>query len=230
MLFKLNDYKPQPALSQVSTSGGPTRTPAPATPGWSPSLQPISSTPAWDPSSQTPISSPMSPVATTSGTTLPLQELPHHLLLDPHLVGTTLKVIVNGGSYSEKKLSVTIDEVDRQVSIRHVVYNKSTGLPPEWVSPKHLNATCDNGLLVVIKGEHCSKYVRRIHHRHHDGQVLMNLAVVRRSPGTADTLLDKQLELTMDFLCVGSESKEEKKLNSSLMTSLRDDMRKLACG
>ncbi|CAA7270364.1 unnamed protein product [Cyclocybe aegerita] len=229
MLFKLNDYKPWPALLQVSTSGGPTRTPAPATPGWSPSLQPISSTPAWDPSSRTLISSPMSPITTTSSTTLPLQELPHHLLLDPCLVGTTLKIIVNSGSYSEE-LSVTIDEVDGQVSIRHVVYNKLTGLPPEWVSPKHLNATHDNGLLVVVKGKHCSKYVQQIHHRHHDGQVLMNLAVVRRSPSTADTLLDKQLELTMDFLCVGSESKEEKKLNSSLMTSLQDDVRKLAHG
>ncbi|CAA7270382.1 unnamed protein product [Cyclocybe aegerita] len=164
----------------------------------------------------------MSPVATTSSTALLLQELPHHLLLDPRLVGTTLKVIVNSGSYSEKELSVTINEVDGQVSICHVVYNKLTGLPPEWVSLKHLNVTCDNGLLVVIKGEHCSK--------HHDGQVLMNLAVVRRSPGTADTLLDKRLELTTDFLCVGSESKEEKKLNSSLMTSLWDDMRKLARG
>ncbi|CAA7260677.1 unnamed protein product [Cyclocybe aegerita] len=157
MLFKPNNYKPWPALSQVTTSGRPT--PVSATPAWSPSSQPISSTPAWDPSSRMPISSPMSPIATTSSTALPQQELPQHLLLDPHLVGTTLKVIVNSGSYSEKELSVTIDEVNGRVSICHVVYNKSTGLPPEWVSLKHLNATRDNGLLVVIKGEHCSKYI-----------------------------------------------------------------------
>ena len=123
-----------------------------------------------------------------------------------------------------------IAKVEGVVSIRHQVYNSSKGLAPAWVSSKSPNLTRDNGLLVVVKGEHCGKYVRRIHHRYHEDngkkQVLVILAVIKRVDGTADTLTGEQLELDPDSLCLAVKTNEDKKLNANLMNSLRGNARK----
>jgi hypothetical protein len=98
------------------------------------------------------------------------------------------------------------------------------------VSPKTPNPTRDNGILVVVKGNHCGKYVRRIHHRYHEDsgkkQALMILAVVEKVDGAPDTLTGEQLELGPDSLCVAVETNEERKLNANLMDSLRENARK----
>lgn len=123
-----------------------------------------------------------------------------------------------------------IAQVEGIVCIRHDVYNTSRGLAPAWVSPITPNPTRDNGLLVVAEGEHCGKYVRRIHHRYHedDGnkQALILLAVIRKVDGAADTLTGEQFELGPDSLCLAVETSEEKKLNANLMNSLRANARK----
>jgi hypothetical protein len=123
-----------------------------------------------------------------------------------------------------------IAKVEGVVSIRHQVYNSSKGLAPAWVLSKSPNPTRDNGLLVVVKGEHCGKYVRRIHHRYHEDngkkQVLVILAVIKRVDGAADTLTGEQLELDPDSLCLAVETNEDKKLNANLMNSLRENARK----
>jgi len=93
------------------------------------------------------------------------------------------------------------------------------------VTPKYPNATRDNGLLVIIKGEHCGKYVRRIHHRYKDGEAIVILAVVIRVAGRVDSLSGEQLELDVSHLCVCHESKEDKVLNSFLMNALRAEAR-----
>jgi len=90
---------------------------------------------------------------------------------------------------------------------------------------KHPNATRDNGLLVVIRGEHTGKYVWRIHHRYHDGRPLMILAVVMPVDGAADSLVGERLELDVDFLCVAAETKKQKDLNASLRLQLRTEAR-----
>ena len=86
------------------------------------------------------------------------------------------------------------------------------------------NPTQDNGLFMVVEGEHCSKYVRRIHHRHHEDngnkQTLLILAVVEKTDGAADTLTGEQFELGPDSLCLAIETSEDKKLNANLMNSL----------
>ena len=130
-----------------------------------------------------------------------------------------------------KEVAVSIAKVGGVVGIRHYVYNTFKGLAPGWVSLKSPNPTRDNGLLMVVKGEHSGKFVRRIHHRYHednDGnkQVFMNLAVVEKVDGAPDTLTGEQLELGPDSLCVASETSEEKKLNANLMNSLREIARK----
>jgi hypothetical protein len=83
---------------------------------------------------------------------------------------------------------------------------------------------------MVINGEHCSKYVRRIHHRYceDDGnkQTLILLAVVKKVDGAADLLTGEQFELGSDSLCLAFETNEDKKLNSNLMNSLREIARK----
>ena len=120
--------------------------------------------------------------------------------------------------------------VDGVVGIRHYVYNILKGLAPAWVSSKSPNPTRDNGLLMVVKGDHCGKYVRRIHRRYHEDngnrQTLILLAVVKKVEGAADTLTGEQLELGPDSLCLACETNEDKKLNINLMNSLRENVRK----
>jgi len=91
--------------------------------------------------------------------------------------------------------------------------------------PKHPSVTRDNGLLVVIKGDHCGKHVRRIHHWYIHGENFIYLAVMRKVDGAADIILPERLELPPNSLCVGSETKEEKKLNSTLMNALWEEAR-----
>jgi hypothetical protein len=83
---------------------------------------------------------------------------------------------------------------------------------------------------MVVEGEHCGKYVRRIHHRYYeengDRQVLIMLAVVKKVDGAPDILTGERLELGPESLCLASETSEEKKLNANLMNSLREDARK----
>jgi hypothetical protein len=153
-------------------------------------------------------------------------------LLDERLVGALLKVVVNDGgdTYNNREVPVCIAKVEGVVSIRHNVYNASRGLAPAWVSPKSPNPTRDNGLLMVVKGDHCGKYVRRIHHRYHEDngnkQALILLAVVEKVDGAADTLTGEQFELDSDSLCIAVETKEDKKMNENLMNLLRFNARK----
>ena len=140
-------------------------------------------------------------------------------------------MIVNDGeTYKNREVTVSIAQVEGVVSIRHQVYNASRGLFPAWVSPKSPNPTRDNGILMVVKGDHCGKYVRRIHHRYdedngHKGALIL-LAVVEKVDGAADSLTGEQFELDPDSLCIAVETNEEKKLNENLMKSLRLNARK----
>ena len=83
---------------------------------------------------------------------------------------------------------------------------------------------------MVVEGEHCGRYVRRIHHRYYEEngnkQALIMLAVVKKVDGAPDILTGEQLELSPDSLCLASETSEEKKKNANLMTSLRENARK----
>jgi hypothetical protein len=181
-------------------------------------------TPAWNP--------PEEPLATNSQIASKQPDRPQHPLIDERLVGAQLKVVVDDGgeTYKNREVAVSIAKVAGVVSIRHQVYNVSKGLAPAWVSPKTPNPTRDNGILIVVKGDHCGKYVRRIHHRYHEDngkkQVLISLAVVEKGDGVPDTLTGEQFELGPDSLCIAVETNEDKKLNGNLMNSLRTTARK----
>ena len=179
-------------------------------------MDPSSLTPAWSPEDQR--------LATSSQIITKPLNMPPHPPLDERLLGALLKVVINDGDkYKDREVVASIVKDEGVVSIRQV-YNTLKGLAPAWVSTKSPNPTCDNGLLMVVKGEHCSKYVRWIHHRYHEDngnkQVLVILAVIKKIDGAADTLTGEQLKLGPDSLCIAIETNEDKKLNVNLMNSL----------
>jgi hypothetical protein len=188
---------------------------------------------AADASSLSPVWSPPEDqlLATNNQVVSKQPDRPQHPLLDERLVGAQVKAVVNNGeNYKNREVFVSIARVEGVLSIRHVVYNTSNGLLPAWVSSKKPNPTRDNGLLMVFKGEHCGKYVRRIHHRYHEDsgnkQALILLAVVEKVHGAAETLTGEQFELGPDSLCLAFETNEDKKLNKNLMNSLHANARK----
>jgi hypothetical protein len=192
-----------------------------------PSLFPVS--PAWDPSSHILEYNSDCPLARPDyqpGSSDCKQGENEHPLLDSRLQNAQLRVVVTGGDYNRKELTASVQSVGGQLSIRHKHYNSSKALVPEWVTPKYPNPTRDNGLLIVIKGDHCGKYVRRIHHRYEGEKAIVILAVVNRVAELADSLTEERLELDSSYLCTSEESKEDKKLNCSLMTSLQEEARK----
>ena len=83
-----------------------------------------------------------------------------HPLLDKCLIGAPLRVKVTGGIYNDSDLAVLIVEVEGCLAIQHDLKNKSKILPSYWVTPTQPNPRRDNGLLVVIKGDHCGKLVQ----------------------------------------------------------------------
>jgi len=149
------------------------------------------------------------------------------MLWDSRLVDAPLRVVVTGGAYHKKEVTALIKCMDGRGTIFHKCYTTLTPLSPEWVTPKAPNPTRDNGLLVVIKGDHCGKYVRRIHHRYEGETPIVLLGVVNRSDGHPDVLTKEQLDLDVSYLCLCEESKEDKKRNSALMGAVRREARNI---
>ena len=137
-----------------------------------------------------------------------------------------LKVVADGGEHKGKELSIFVMSTEGRLSFRHRKYNTLEYLSPEWVTPKYPNPKRENGLLVVIKGEHFGKYARRIYHRVVGERVITILAVVNRVVGQVDTLTGDQLEMDASDLCVCDESIDDRTLNNQLMQPLRDEARK----
>jgi hypothetical protein len=103
--------------------------------------------------------------------------------------------------------------------------NQSFGLLPQWVTPRHPNPTRDNGLLVVIRGDLCSKYVHCIHHHYVNGNrnhPVMQLAVLDHGDDGIEAIMVDWIKLPPGDLCQAFETEEEKKLNGKLMTTLCD--------
>jgi hypothetical protein len=122
----------------------------------------VLSSPAWNSSSWTPV--PHFPETEEASCSHhppipPQQQGPAHPLLDLRLVGAKMKVLVTGGEHKDKEMVIAVVQVNGQLSIQFLHYKTSGFLPPEQVSLKHPNLARDNGLLVVIEGEHCGKHV-----------------------------------------------------------------------
>jgi hypothetical protein len=153
--------------------------------------------------------------------------LPQHSLLDPRLLGAQLKVIIDGGLFKNKETAVTLTLENGRQIIQHTSYKTSQSVNPTWVSPKHPHPTRGDGLLIVIKGDHCGKYVRRIHHRYDQDTAIIILGVVKTTENAVDSLTGEQLELGVEYLCEAVESTENKKRNKLVMAALREQARKI---
>jgi hypothetical protein len=137
-----------------------------------------------------------------------------------------LRVVADGGEYKGQEITASITSTDGRMSFRRRKYDRMEYLFPDWVTPKYPNPKRENGLLVVIKGEHCGKYARRIYHRFVGEVAIAILAVVNRVAEQVDTLTGDQLELAATYLCVCEEPFEERKRNDQLMQPLREEARK----
>ena len=164
-----------------------------------------STSPAWDPTSRTllgidlsetprPISlhqysSTPENIASTSAVSVTY----NHVLLKDVLVDKPMLARLNGGKYKDKEHSIIVVHTNRQLSICQDKYRTSYSIKPEWVTPTALKATHDNGLLIVIKGEHCGKYVRCLQHRHENGQTYMIVSEVTVANDHVDTLTGRPM-------------------------------------
>lgn len=150
-----------------------------------------------------------------------LSQSPAHQLLNNRLVNLTFVAVVNGGGFSNKEMPVSILMTENIISFSHQRYKARIPLQADWIIPKHPNLTHDNGLLVVIEGEHLGKYARRIHHRNS----LLMLAVVTKIHGgnTPDTLTGETIYVPPESVCIVWETKKEKGANKELMKQLRDN-------
>lgn len=204
---------PDTAPSAIDFTGSSTPMPAES-----------SSTPAWNPSSQTPQHIGQGTSSSQSLSTSVPSQL-EHILLNPLLLDVVAKATIHGGVYKNQTTDVHIARLGAKLGLFHRRNKTYYPLEPGWVTPKHPSPTHDHGLLIVIEGEHCGKYVRRISHlSRKDGPVII-LAVVNRMKGCADTLTGEQLLLPPNVLCKSTELDKERKVNDDIMAPLRQPYR-----
>lgn len=135
---------------------------------------------------------------------------------------------MTAGKDKGKEIIVTPMESNGSRTIRWNHYKESLYCEPSQVQIRHPNPTRDNGPLVVIKGEHCGKIVRRIHHRYNDNKaVLLNLVVIEQAGDELGRLTGEELELDASHLCLGVESKEQKAHLDALVAEQRSMARKV---
>jgi hypothetical protein len=190
-------------------------------------------TPAWNPSSRTPEHDifggwmPIPSLSMSSVTLPPLSSIPsplEHPLLDSRLVGKMVQAAIVGGEHRKKQAPVAIVHNSDKVALCQSWHQVSRFMEPKWVEVKPPNPTHDNGLLIVIKGEHCGKYVCRIHHRYENDDCqrpIMQLVVVDHGETGANVLMGEEIELMPEYLVQSFETDDEKQLNTNLMTAQR---------
>jgi len=218
---KLEYYTPYPCPRQFlapppeipSTSGSGSRTPLPASPL-------TSSTPAWDPSSQTPSVLPATLFPPASSSTLPepndqTAQVSRHPFLSQRLSGVKFKALADG-----KLITVYTDNGTLwQLHNKRALYIDITK-----VHPKHPNPTRDNGLCVVMEGEHCGKYVRRLYFQKSGGENHMRVVVVLRKGAKEANEIGSPPEIHVfapGILCMCDETADERKGSDRLLEDLR---------
>jgi hypothetical protein len=216
-----------PASPLAVTDNEGTRTPVPTV---------SSTTPAWDPSSQTPLDFLLSRTPPQSHETtdpsqstevhISQQPSPEHQLIHSSFLGNSFQVIVNGGTYNNKELTAKVAMVDGRILLRYACRGTDYPLLPEWVRPVHPSPTHDNGLVIVIQGEHHGKYLRRLHHKGYKKSALMVAAVVERRRDATDNFTGEVVTINCESLCVVKESAEEVKRMKSIMQEKRTAYRK----
>ena len=96
------------------------------------------------------------------------------------------------------------------------------------VQLKHPTAQRGNGLLVILEGEHCGKYARRINHHEEGGSVVMEVAIVSHSVGQDDTRTGEILRLDPKLFGMVAEDSKTRKKNTACVSAIREDVREQA--
>lgn len=142
---------------------------------------------------------------------------PQHVLLHPKLAGATVKAFIAQEASKSKEASITIDDTNGYCYLRTKKYHVWEPISPEKATPKHPNPAYDNGLVIILQGEHVGKYGRRLDHVRRNGVVYMILGVVEVTEGQSDRLTGEVIEMNAKELCLVDESKEQKRHNTDLM-------------
>jgi hypothetical protein len=151
---------------------------------------------------------------------------PEHRLIHSSFLGNFFQVIVNGGAYTNKELTAKVVMVDGNILLRYACRGTDYPLLSEWVRPLHPSPTHDNGLVIVIEGEHHGKYLRRLHHNGYKKSALMVAAVVERRRDATDNFTGEVITIDCESLCVVKESAEEVKRMKPIMQEKRTAYRK----
>lgn len=182
-------------------------------------IVPGSTSPAWDPSSRTPGHS--TSAHSEWGNSLWPEEGDSsatftHWILNPKLVGKRIH-----GKYNDSFVSVT-PSANGELRINRRNGPGDVIQPVDFV-PKHPTSR-DHHRFVVIKGDHCGKYVRPISYRYigsdSNSPVMMKVAVVELQHKAEDRLLEERLEIMAAEMSVADEKAAEKTLNATLRTRL----------
>ena len=182
--------------------------------------------PAWNPSSATPLptsgssSSAWDPLFTplfpaSSSSTAQPPPAPVHPLLIPELSGIKLKVLLSGKPAIAQSVDGTLFQVHNK---------RMLSLDISKVQPKHPDALRDNGLCVVLSGDDCGKFVRRLHFRKVDGKSFVKAAVVTRKGAKEANEIVSPLQIVCcppEVLCMCDETKEERKSTDTVLENLR---------
>lgn len=146
---------------------------------------------------------------------------PRHWILDHRLTDKPLQVIVTGGEYSAKHITVVPTAVDGRVVVRWKHYRSWKNVKPGWISVKHPAANRDNGLLVVIAGIHTGSYVRRYDHFYKDSKDFIWAMKITHNENDVDTMSGEPIILDTDDLCLSYDTSPHKKANDHLLSDLR---------
>ncbi|THU98472.1 hypothetical protein K435DRAFT_964919 [Dendrothele bispora CBS 962.96] len=162
---------------------------------------------------------PDSPSSYSQGSAVSLGLFNSDWILDERLVGKKMTVTPHSGRWRDRDICVvSTRRGDGKIEIARIHYKKRCTFDPGLIFPKKPNYARDNGLLVVIKGEHTGKFVRRIHHTL---KREMLVKVVHHAEGNEDHLTSEELRLKPDVLCLAFESLDDRMRNRDVMREQR---------
>ncbi|KAF9044268.1 hypothetical protein BJ165DRAFT_1528826 [Panaeolus papilionaceus] len=120
-------------------------------------------TPPWNPKAiAAPLWLPLPSLSTSLHAAIP--PALSHPLLNRHLLNVPLKVKLTGGSFNGMDVVTSLKDISGTLGLFYIAQNKNTPIQPSWVTLRHPNPRRDNGLLVVVEGEHCGRFVHWIRH------------------------------------------------------------------
>jgi hypothetical protein len=144
-----------------------------------------------------------------------MAQVPSHPFLSQNLSGVKLKALMDGNLITVFTDGGTLYQFHNK---------RALCIDITKVHPKHPNPTRDNGLCVVMEGEHCGKFVRRLYFQKSGGENLMKVVVVLRKGAKEANEISSPPEIYVfapGILCMCDETGDERKGSDRLLQDLR---------